>query len=291
MEEALRTCRTEEGIATMWKRTTSRLILTVALLLALALPLATATAQPMMGGRRHSMTVIDSEYAFLVHMIPHHAEAIATASDLKDRTDRQEMRTFAESIIRSQTAELEQMSTWLTDWYPQQPHEVDYHRMMRNLDGLTGDALDRAFLEDMIPHHMEAVMMSQQLLARGLAEREEVAHLASSIRTTQRDEIHQMNRWLSEWFGGAQSMRWRDVTNMVWDRWANWLVPGLVLGIIGLLALVILVIWLVSATISKSTGPRGDPSTVPPREVLDTRYARGEISREEYLAARKDLEL
>ncbi len=274
----------------MWKRTTSPLILAAILLLALALPLAAATAQPMMGRRGHSMTVIDSEYTFLVHMIPHHAEAIATASDLRDRTDREAMRAFAESIIESQTAELEQMSMWLGEWYPGRSHEIDYQRMMRDLDGLSGDALDRAFLEDMIPHHMEAVMMSQQLLARGLAEHEEVARLASSIRTTQRDEIHQMNRWLFEWFGDAQSMRGRGVRNMMWHGWMNWWIPGLILGGLGLLALVAFVVWIVSATTSKPTASREDPSTMTPREVLDMRYARGEISREEYLAAKEDLE-
>lgn len=51
----------------------------------------------------------------------------------------------------------------------------------------------------MIPHHMAAVMMSQQLLAQNLAERREVAELASSIRTNQLSEIEQMGRWLDRW--------------------------------------------------------------------------------------------
>ena len=44
--------------------------------------------------------------------------------------------------------------------------------MMRDLSGLSGDRLDRTFLEDMIGHHMAAVTMSQRLLGcRGLAGR------------------------------------------------------------------------------------------------------------------------
>ena len=54
-----------------------------------------------------------------------------------------------------------------------------------SLDGLC-DALDQAFLEDMIPHHGMAVMMSQQLLARGLAEHQEVTDLATAIRDGRR---------------------------------------------------------------------------------------------------------
>jgi len=61
---------------------------------------------------------------------------------------------------------------------------------------LESDELDRVFLEDMIIHHMEAVMMSQQLIRQGLVEHEEVELLARNIRNTQRNEIHMMRNWL-----------------------------------------------------------------------------------------------
>ena len=76
------------------------------------------------------------------------------------------MREFGAVIVASQTAQIQQMRTWLALWHPGEPTDVDYQPMMRDLSGLSGDALDRAFLEDMTVHHMMAVMMSQQLLAR-----------------------------------------------------------------------------------------------------------------------------
>ncbi len=72
---------------------------------------------------------------------------------------------------------------------------------MRDLEDLWGDELDEVFLEDMIGHHMAAVMMSQQLVVRGLAEHEDVEDLARSISTSQHAEILTMRRWLWEWFG------------------------------------------------------------------------------------------
>ena len=75
--------------------------------------------------------------------------------------------------------------------------------MMRDLTGLEGDRLDRAFLQDMLWHHMGAVMMSQQLLMRGVADHEQVEVLAKTIRDEQRAEIFQMQRWLRAWFGGG----------------------------------------------------------------------------------------
>jgi len=73
--------------------------------------------------------------------------------------------------------------------------------MMRDLDDLTGDDLDRVFLEDMIGHHMAAVMMSQQLVVRDLAVHEDVEDLARSISSSQHAEILTMRAWLWEWFG------------------------------------------------------------------------------------------
>jgi uncharacterized protein (DUF305 family) len=225
----------------------------------------------MMGpGMMGSMNVfIDSEFDFLVHMIPHHEEAVEKATYLKENTEREEIREFAEGIIRTQSAEIEQMTTWLESWYPDRNHQVDYQPMMRNLEGLQGDALDQVFLEDMIPHHMTAIMMSQQLINRGLAEHEEVEALARRIRTSQSNEIQMMMNWISnrDRFGPFPATR--NWTALIW-------IGALVFVV--LIALVILLIVLLKAG-SFSTSPAASKA----QESLKIRYAKGEITREEYL--------
>lgn len=144
---------------------------------------------------------VDSEFDYLAHMIPHHEEAIASAGELSEGTERHQMRTFAQSIIGTQSAEVAQMRRWLSAWYPDRDITVDYQPMMRDLEGLTGDELDRAFLEDMIVHHMAAVRMSQRLLAGRLAEHDAVVPFAGQIRDSQHAEIFQMRSWLEDWFG------------------------------------------------------------------------------------------
>ena len=156
-----------------------------------------ASEPTMMPG--HTMTVVGSESDYLAQMIPHHEEAIASARVLLERTDRPEMKTFAEKIIDTQSAEVAEMLEWLADWHPGQQTSVDYVPMMRDLTGLTGGELDRVFLEDMIGHHMAAVMMSQQLLAGDLAEHQEVVPFAEQIRDDQHAEIFQMSNWLADW--------------------------------------------------------------------------------------------
>lgn len=147
----------------------------------------------------HAMADVESEYEYLANMIPHHEEAVEKARILRDRTDRDVMREFAQSIMEVQTREIERMDAWLEAWYPDRPARADYEPMMGDYRDVSGDRLDVAFLEDMIPHHMAAVMMSHQLIAGDLAEHEEVETLAATIRDAQMREIRDMARWLEEW--------------------------------------------------------------------------------------------
>lgn len=153
------------------------------------------TTAPMMMGSYATA----SEAEYLVEMVAHHREAVAAARELA-RSDRPQMQAFGESIVETQSAQIEQMTAWLADWYPEQSTTVAYRPMMRDLSGLSGDRLDRAFLQDMVGHHMAAVMMSRQLLVRGLAEHPQVNRLARTIRNDQHAEIFQMMRWLRTWY-------------------------------------------------------------------------------------------
>ena len=157
------------------------------------------------GEMMHGMQV-NSELEYLSEMIPHHQEAIDGAKLILERSDRPEMKQFAQDIIEVQTREINQMQTWLKDWYPGQSASPTYSPMMRDMAQLQGDALDRAFLEDMVMHHEGAVMMSQMLLNRNLVEHQAVRPFAEAIATTQQQEISQMQTWLKSWFGVAETM-------------------------------------------------------------------------------------
>jgi uncharacterized protein (DUF305 family) len=160
-----------------------------------------------MGMGNHSMAGVTDEFDYLVEMIPHHEEAIDRAGDLLARSPRQDMRDFARSIIDVQSAEVEQMRTWLAERYPERPIEPGYEPMMRSLEDLSGDELDRTFLEDMIPHHMIAVMMSESFVMAGNATHADVVPFAQTIRDTQLAEVSMMEAWLPEWFGPDASYR------------------------------------------------------------------------------------
>ena len=191
--------------AAVWSLATSTGLLTRPAMGGMMSP-APGTGQGKGPGTRMHGPPVATEAEFLTEMVAHHQEAVDAAAQLQ-RSNRPQMREFGAAIVRTQSAQIEQMNRWLDRWYSSHSRSTDYQPMMRDLTGLSGDALDRTFLQDMVGHHMAAVMMSQQLLARGTAEHDDVGALAQTIRDQQHAEIFQMQRWLADWFGAAWGHR------------------------------------------------------------------------------------
>lgn len=279
----------------MKKRSTQIFILVGVLLLAGLINMGMRPGHMGPGMMRSSDVFVDNEYEYLVHMIPHHQEAIDNAEILKENTEREEMRDFAEEIIQTQSEEIELMQSFLNDWYPNEDHEVRYEPMMGDYENLRGEELDWAFLQDMIPHHMEAVMMSQQLLMRGMAEHEEVAILAQDIRNNQRDEIFKMEEWLSDWNDGSSGM-FRD-NDSSWMSWGDdsrgmmgrtqW--PTVLLWT-GFIVIVVILVVVILLNRNKNSTEAKSSTKNSAKEILDMRLAKGEISEEEYQNRRKHLQ-
>ena len=161
---------------------------------------------------------VSDEADYLSRMVAHHREAVAAAEQLK-RSDRPQMRAFGAHIVATQSAQVREMTAWLHRWYPDRPADTTYQPMMRDLSTLSGKVLDRAFLRDMTIHHMAAVMMSQQLVARGLAVHPQVARLARTIRDQQHAEIFRMQRWLRDWYGQT----WHGSHGWMMGRGYRWM--------------------------------------------------------------------
>jgi uncharacterized protein (DUF305 family) len=67
--------------------------------------------------RMADMTAEEFEVMFLKMMIRHHWGAVVKASTCVDRASHDELVALCEDIIIAQSAEIEQMRTWLCDWY------------------------------------------------------------------------------------------------------------------------------------------------------------------------------
>lgn len=89
------------------------------------------------------------------------------------------------------------------------PHMMSVGMMGQNMMGgssamgsgstmMNAADIDKAFIEEMVPHHQAAVMMATMLKAR--TNRPEMKKLADDIITAQTKEIEMMQNWYQAWF-------------------------------------------------------------------------------------------
>lgn len=58
---------------------------------------------------------------------------------------------------------------------------------------------DTMFAQMMLPHHEQAITMSDMMLAKGTSIDSSIGDLATDIKAAQKPEIEKMNSWLSLW--------------------------------------------------------------------------------------------
>ncbi len=77
--------------------------------------------------------------------------------------------------------------------------EEQMKQLSSELDDKSANALDKAFVENMIVHHEGAIEMAKKVVDK--TKRPEVKALAEEIITTQTTEVETMNGWLKAWYG------------------------------------------------------------------------------------------
>jgi uncharacterized protein (DUF305 family) len=192
---------------------------------------AACTSDPP-GERMASETPTDSspEAGFARDMSVHHAQAVAMAEAIRDRTDDPDLKLLAADIALGQQGQIGRMSGWLDEWgltiSSTRPamawitddgtaHTDHVSGSSPHLDPDTGlmpgmatrpqiTALgtlplveaEVSFLQLMIAHHRGGVEMAQAILAR--TDRLDVVRLATSIVNAQQSEITVMTDMLAK---------------------------------------------------------------------------------------------
>ncbi|MEK9158054.1 MAG: DUF305 domain-containing protein [Patescibacteria group bacterium] len=146
---------------------------------------------------------------FIEQIIPHHEDAITMADLASTRAEHAEIKKLAINIKKTQSEEIAQMKSWYKEWYGKEvPSLSGGDAMMHggmmsggraDLEDLkTSKPFDKEFIQEMIPHHLMAVMMAQMLVVS--TSRPEMRTLAENIISAQNKEIGEMKEWYALWY-------------------------------------------------------------------------------------------
>ena len=190
---------------------TKYLVPILAVLAVMVAGVGAAYAQGQMGGMETGSFDEDQPFdlQFIDQMIVHHQMAIMSSEHMISDSERPELRQLAENIQESQAEQIEQMQAWRNEWYPDagqasgttngmmEDGMMEQQMMGDSMQGGMGsDTADAMFLRMMIPHHQDAIDMSEEALDR--VEHPELKELAQTIIDEQSAEIELMQGYLEE---------------------------------------------------------------------------------------------
>ena len=144
-----------------------------------------------------------SDAAFVDAMVPHHEGAVEMAEVGLENAEHEEIRRLSRDIVDSQRAEIEMLDRIREglDGPAMEMAEEDMRvmGMMEDPRQLANEEpFDRAFIDNMIPHHRSAIAMAEVALQQ--SENAEIRRIAEDIVNAQEREISQMRQWREQWY-------------------------------------------------------------------------------------------
>ena len=175
-------------------------------LLAVLALLAAALGGYWLGGNA-TPTADSVDAGFARDMSLHHEQAVRMAALVYDRSDDPAIRSLAFDILTTQQGQIGIMSGWLDAWglpwtwdgpriaWMGMPTEglmpgMATDEQMTALRDSTGEDTDRLFIQLMIPHHVSAIHMAEEIADRTSIPA--VLHFVRSVNASQQREIHEL---------------------------------------------------------------------------------------------------
>lgn len=148
-----------------------------------------------------SATAAQFEIRFMEQLSDHHLSGVKADNLCLQRAVHEDLRDMCAMDKANQMMQINQMVSWLDAWYGihYQPRiDMSGRAMLSYLSTLRGNAFDIGYMETIIPHHIQAIMMAQTCLNR--ASHEQLIDLCQKVISGQRMEIREMRSWLCQWY-------------------------------------------------------------------------------------------
>ncbi len=161
-----------------------------------------------MASMSRDMVMPNGEYsdkAFIDAMVPHHEGAVEMAEVAQENAEHAEIKTLAEDIISAQEAEIDTFGEIRQEKFGSAEGEMEMNEQDMQAMGMAdpeelakAEPFDKAFIDDMIPHHESAIAMAE--VARKKTDDPEIRGIANDIVSAQEREIAQMMQWRQQWY-------------------------------------------------------------------------------------------
>ena len=160
------------------------------------------------GGMASGMLMKNGKYAderFIDAMVPHHDGAIDMARVALKSAEHPEIEQLAENIITTQRAEIKDLKSIKQEEFG--TSRVPMNMSMKQMKGMgmmdpqslaNDNPFDKAFIDNMIPHHQSAFEMAE--VALGETDNPKIKDLAGNIVEAQKREISEMKQWRKRWY-------------------------------------------------------------------------------------------
>lgn len=139
------------------------------------------------------------DLTFIDEMTEHHRMGVEMAEMAVEKAHHSELRELAKKMVKAQLEEIKIMQHWRKNWYPH-ADEFESHAVgmrMEELERLSGNAFDVAFLDSMIMHHPGAIYLGHESQKRG--KHSKLRNLGRKIASDQIKELDTMRHWRHHW--------------------------------------------------------------------------------------------
>ena len=161
------------------------------------------------GGEASGMLLQNGKYSdklFIDAMVPHHQGAVEMAEVALDNAEHEEIKQLSENIVAAQKAEIEELKKIKQEEFGTSRVPMDMDAGQMKSMGMTTDPqslagekpFDKAFIDNMLPHHASAIQMANVALEK--SENRRIKDLAGNIVEAQEREISQMKQWRESWY-------------------------------------------------------------------------------------------
>lgn len=132
---------------------------------------------------------------YINKMIAHHRGAMLLAEQLAKNTDRPEMKDLARNIIEDEPKAIAELYAWKQDWY--KDTKIVRDPIVANL-GPKDDKFDLRFLNAIIAHHEEGVVMTKE--TRTKSSRAEILNNADAVEAFLLKGLDTLKGIRSDWY-------------------------------------------------------------------------------------------